>query len=57
MGTHPNGPSSCMENGETLKEWIQNNPKCLGKYSYTFFGNDLPFLLKARLLLLNNFNT
>lgn len=46
MGTHPSGPSKTMGN-DTLKEWVEANPDCLGKLGLERFGVELPFLFKV----------
>lgn len=47
MGTHPNGPSKCLQTMTDLKKYIQENPNQLGKWSRDTFGDDLPFLFKV----------
>lgn len=46
MGTHHNGPSVLKVHNKLLKEYIQDDPTCLGN-SLSTFGPDLPFLLKV----------
>lgn len=47
FGTHPSG-CSILENGMTLKEILQDEPKrLLGDYCYRKYGEELPLLLKV----------
>jgi len=46
MGSHPSG-SCTLENGQTLTEYINENPDVLGKDVYSKFGPTLPFLFKV----------
>ena len=48
MGTHPNGPSSLADTGETLQAWIEQHPESLGSAVQKRFQNQLPFLFKVR---------
>ena len=44
--THPSG-CAILENGMSLKDFIQNDPqKLLGEHCFKKFGSDLPLLLK-----------
>lgn len=47
MGTHPNGPSRIASSGESLHEWIIQNPQALGDQVLNVFGVQLPFLFKV----------
>lgn len=47
MGTHPNGPSRIASSGESLHEWIIQNPQALGDQVLNMFGVQLPFLFKV----------
>ena len=47
MGTHPNGPSTLKETGESLKAYLNLTPSALGQESRDKFGDDLPFLFKV----------
>lgn len=47
MGTHPNGPSRITETGQSLEEFIKDQPEFLGQKSICVFGKQLPFLFKV----------
>lgn len=47
MGVHKSGPSVIKETGETLPDYIKNNPDCLGDKVKEKFGGVLPFLFKV----------
>ena len=50
MGTHPSCPSTLLETGESLKEYLKTRPELLGAKVVSKFGEDLPFLFKVRFL-------
>lgn len=47
MGTHPNGPSTIAQTGQSLADYINDHPQCLGQQSVSHFGQQLPFLFKV----------
>lgn len=47
MGTHVNGPSIIKRTGQSLSNYITDNPKSLGEKVAKTFNNQLPFLLKV----------
>ena len=47
MGTHGSGPSVLAESGQSLDEYIQQNPHVLGERVLAKFGTQLPYLLKV----------
>lgn len=47
MGTHPSCPSTLLETGESLKEYLKARPELLGSKVVKKFGEDLPFLFKV----------
>jgi len=48
MGTHPSCPSTLIDNGKDLKQYLKDHPELLGKKVVDKFGDDLPFLFKVR---------
>ncbi|KAI8100092.1 phosphomannose isomerase type I [Halteromyces radiatus] len=46
MGTHPNAPSVIMDNSESLKSLIKQNPSLSTQAIYDQYNGDLPFLFK-----------
>lgn len=48
MGTHPSCPSTLIDNGKDLKQYLEDHPELLGKKVVDKFGDDLPFLFKVR---------
>lgn len=51
MGTHPSCPSTLLESGESLKEYVEAHPELLGDKIVKYYGKDLPFLFKVRMRL------
>ncbi|GAA6058992.1 hypothetical protein JCM10212_001702 [Sporobolomyces blumeae] len=47
MGTHPSCPSTLLESGDDLKQYLASHPDLLGKKVVDKFGDDLPFLFKV----------
>ncbi|SCV70347.1 BQ2448_1741 [Microbotryum intermedium] len=47
MGTHPSCPSTLLETGENLKEYLKQHPELIGDNVIKHFGDDLPFLFKV----------
>ncbi|KAF8780026.1 hypothetical protein HU200_001992 [Digitaria exilis] len=47
MGTHPSGPSTLLDDGELLRDWLARNPDALGPAVAARWGGDLPFLFKV----------
>ncbi|KAG2595933.1 hypothetical protein PVAP13_5KG118500 [Panicum virgatum] len=47
MGTHPSGPSTLLDGGELLGDWLARNPDALGPAVAARWGGDLPFLFKV----------
>jgi mannose-6-phosphate isomerase len=47
LGTHPNGPAKLMESGQSLKDFLEQNPDALGEPTRAQFGDQLPFLFKV----------
>ena len=47
MGTHPSGPSKLLLSGQDLKQYLAERPELLGEAVHSYFGSDLPFLLKV----------
>ncbi|PAN32037.1 hypothetical protein PAHAL_5G458500 [Panicum hallii] len=47
MGTHPSGPSTFLDDGELLGDWLARNPDALGPAVAARWGGDLPFLFKV----------
>lgn len=56
MGTHPSCPSTLLETGESLKEYLKSRPELLGSKVVSKFGEDLPFLFKVRLQLMRSWD-
>ena len=48
MGTHPNGPATIVHEKQLLSEYIAANPDSLGDKIREKFGDQLPFLFKAK---------
>lgn len=49
MGTHPSGPSTLLDGGALLRDWLARNPDALGPAVAARWGGDLPFLFKVSL--------
>jgi len=47
MGVHPSGPSVIAETGQSLADYISENPACLGEKVAERFNGQLPFLFKV----------
>ncbi|KAL6589872.1 hypothetical protein ACP70R_050186 [Stipagrostis hirtigluma subsp. patula] len=47
MGTHPSAPSTLLEDGGLLGDWLGRNPDALGPAVAARWGGDLPFLFKV----------
>ncbi|AQK90123.1 Mannose-6-phosphate isomerase 1 [Zea mays] len=47
MGTHPSGPSSLVDDGSLLRDWLARNHDALGPAVAARWGGDLPFLFKV----------
>ncbi|RCV24468.1 hypothetical protein SETIT_5G087000v2 [Setaria italica] len=47
MGTHPSGPSTLLDGGALLRDWLARNPDALGPAVAARWGGDLPFLFKV----------
>jgi mannose-6-phosphate isomerase len=47
MGTHPSAPSTLLDDGELLSDWLARNPDALGSAVVARWGGDLPFLFKV----------
>jgi mannose-6-phosphate isomerase len=47
MGTHPSAPSTLLDDGTLLSDWLARNPDALGPAVAARWGVDLPFLFKV----------
>lgn len=47
MGTHPSCPSTLLEGGQSLRDYLEEHPALLGDKVVRKFGKDLPFLFKV----------
>ncbi|TVU22106.1 hypothetical protein EJB05_31788 [Eragrostis curvula] len=47
MGTHPSAPSTILDDGTPLRDWLALNPDALGPAVAARWGGDLPFLFKV----------
>jgi len=47
LGTHPNGPAKLAKSGQTLEDFLDQNPDALGEATRSKFGDQLPFLFKV----------
>ena len=47
MGTHPSGPSTLLDDGELLRDWLVRKPDALGPAVAARWGGELPFLFKV----------
>ncbi|RLM60366.1 mannose-6-phosphate isomerase 1 [Panicum miliaceum] len=47
MGTHPSGPSTLLDDGELLRDWLMQKPDALGPAVAAWWGGQLAFLLKV----------
>ena len=47
IGTHPSGPSTLLDDGELLGDWLARNLDALGPAVAARWGGDLPFLFKV----------
>ncbi|XP_062192263.1 mannose-6-phosphate isomerase 1-like [Phragmites australis] len=47
MGTHPSAPSTLLDGGALLRDWLSRNPDALGPAVAARWGGDLPFLFKV----------
>lgn len=47
LGTHPNGPAKLLKSGQSLKDYLDQNPDALGESTRAKFGDELPFLFKV----------
>ena len=56
MGTHPNGPATIVHEKQLLSEYISANPDSLGDKIREKFGDQLPFLFKAKKIPYNSIN-